>query len=185
MSYSQALEKAWSDLAGVAVDKNLAVKFLSDAYSVDLDKKQVLSDSCNIPAKDYVSIITLHYLFLKMKSKELPNPTGGWIDFNQVEGGEIYFPTFKKRTIDQIVKKFGSNPELLLKSAERFPSKKGETGDVGIIVYPFEEIPIFITIWKGDDEFGPDANILYDKSIRNIFCTEDIVVLTEIVTHQL
>lgn len=185
MSYAQALEKAWSDLAGVSADKNLDVKFLSDTYSLDLDKKQVLSDSCNIPAKDYVSIITLHYLFRKIKSGGLPKPTGSWIDFKQVDGGEAYFPTFKKRTIDQIVRKFGSNPELLSKSAGRFPSKKGDTGDVSVIVYPFEEIPIRVTLWKGDEEFGPDGNILYDKSIRDIFCTEDIVVLTEIVIHQL
>lgn len=185
MSYAQALEKAWSDLAGVAADRNIDVKFLSDTYSVDLAKKQVLSNSCNIPAKDHISIISLHYLFRKIKSKELPGLTGEWIDFNQVEGGEIYFPTFKKRTIDHIIKKFGTDPGLLVKSAERFPSKKGDTGDVSVIIYPFAEIPILVTAWKSDDEFGPDANILYDKSIKDILCTEDIVVLTEIVVHQL
>jgi len=32
---------------------------------------------------------------------------------------------------------------------------------------------------RGDEEFGPEANILFDKSITDIFCTEDIVVLSE------
>ena len=42
---------------------------------------------------------------------------------------------------------------------------------------------MLITIWKADDEFGPDANILFDKNITKIFCIEDTVVLTEIVAH--
>jgi len=38
---------------------------------------------------------------------------------------------------------------------------------------------------KADEEFGPDANILFDKNISGIFCTEDIVVLTELIVHLL
>ena len=34
-----------------------------------------------------------------------------------------------------------------------------------------------ILIWRADEEFGPEANMLFDESIKRIFCTEDIVVL--------
>ena len=186
MGYAQALEKAWSDLAGLTADNNFSIKFLSDTYYIDLAKRQALSDSCNIPSKEHISIITLHYLIRKLKATTgMPQPVSDWIDFNHLEGGEVYFTAFKNRTIDHIIKKFGSTPELLLKSAERFPSKVGSVGDTSVIIYPFDEVPILITMWKGDDEFGPDANILYDRSISGIFCMEDIVVLTEIVVHQL
>ncbi|MBU2062961.1 MAG: DUF3786 domain-containing protein, partial [Candidatus Omnitrophica bacterium] len=33
--------------------------------------------------------------------------------------------------------------------------------------------------WRGDDEFGPQANIHFDKSVQEVFCTEDIVVFSE------
>ena len=54
---------------------------------------------------------------------------------------------------------------------------------MGIIIHPIQEVSILITISKADEEFGPDANILFDKNISDIFCTEDIVVLTEMVAH--
>jgi len=185
MSYARALDKAWADLKGLAGEKIFPVKFLADTYSVDAAKKEVLSDSCNVPAKEYVSLITLHYIIRKIQLKELPKPCGEWVDFNALEGGEGYYPAFKKRTVDRILKKYGSAPEGLLKASERFSSQKSDKGDAGVIIYPFEYVPIMITLYRPDEEFGPDANILYDRTISDIFCTEDIVVLTEIVVHQL
>jgi hypothetical protein len=36
-------------------------------------------------------------------------------------------------------------------------------------------------LWRGDEEFGPEANLLFDRSITEIFCTEDVVITAEIV----
>ncbi len=185
MSYTAALEKAWSDVLGATKEKRFSIKLLSDTYDIDLEKKTVMSASCNVPAKEYTIIILLHYLAQKLAFKKLPEPAGEWIDFNQLEGGEAYYPAFKKRTIDRIIKKFGQKPGELAKAAVRFPSKPGQFGDVSAIIYPFEEVGILIKMSKADEEFGPDANILYDANISRIFCTEDIVVLTETVVHQL
>ena len=63
--------------------------------------------------------------------------------------------------------------------------EKANAGDVGIVVNPFDGISILVTMWRGDDEFGPDVNILFDKNISKVFCTEDIVVLTEVLVHEL
>ena len=49
----------------------------------------------------------------------------------------------------------------------------------------FPEVPILVTIWKADEEFKAEANLLFDRSIRGIFCTEDIVVLAELVARAL
>lgn len=185
MSYAQAIEKAWSRVSALTTEKRFSVPFMSDAYSINLADRQIMSDSCNTPAKDYTSIILLHYLIKKLTYGTLPPPSGEWIDFNQLEGGEGYYPAFKKRTIDHVVKKYGADPDSLLKLTERMNAKKSDVNDVGLIVYPFGEIGILITMSKADEEFGPDANILFDKNISKIFCTEDIVVLTEIVVHQL
>ena len=169
MSYQQALKKAWDDLTSISRDSDsYAVKLLSDTYTVDLKNRTVFSDSCNIPAKEYTSIIILHYLAKKLKLGSLPQPSGEWIDFRQLEGGEGYYPAFKKRTIDKILKKYGSSPK-----------------DMSTMVQALESVPMLITISKADEEFGPAANILFDRTISAILCTEDIVVLTEIVVHNL
>lgn len=169
MSYQEALKKAWDDLTAVSHNgETCAVKLLSDAYTVDLKNKTVLSDSCNIPAKEYISIIILHYLAKKLKLGSLPQPCGEWIDFRQLEGGEGYYPAFRKRTIDKILKKYGSSGK-----------------DMSMVVQVLESVPMLITTSKADEEFGPAANILFDRTISAMFCTEDIVVLTEIVAHSI
>lgn len=185
MGYETALKKAWDDIKNAAKDGHLTVKFLSDEYDIDIDKRSLLSRSCNIPAKDHVSIILLHYYARKLRDKNLPGPTGDWVDFRSLEGGDAYFPAFRKRTTDYLIKKFGRDSIALIESANRFPSRGYERADRGVIIYPFEDVPILIIVNMADEEFGADANILFDRSIGKIFCTEDIVVLTDIVAREL
>lgn len=184
MGYAEALRKAWDEAANLGGDVS-SVKFLADTYDVDPKSKTVFSSSCNIPAKEQVSIIVLHYLIKRLKLKTLPEPTGKWISFNELEGGDGYYPAFKKRTIDVVLRKFKDNPEALLDLVGRFSAKRAQAGDFSVVIEPFEGAPVLIAIWKGDEEFGPEANIHFDASISKIFCTEDIVILTEFLTHAL
>jgi len=183
MSYEAALSKAWSDLEEVEVSKNISIRLLSDEYSVDLEFKQILSLSCNAPPKDYVSILILHYL--KKKLGGLPSVTGEWISFKQLEGGLGYYPAFKKRVIEPILRKYGLNPKAILELVERFGAKRIQAGDVGVLLEPFDGVPVLITLWRGNEEFGPEANILFDKSIKDIFYTEDVVILAEFIVHNI
>ena len=64
MGYEAALKKAWEDLANQKGPKKLSVKFLADEYSVDTQAREIISLSCNIPAKEFLSILILHYLAL-------------------------------------------------------------------------------------------------------------------------
>ena len=60
MSYQQALEKAWNAVSDLPHNGGaIAIKLLSDTYTIDIKNKTILSDSCNIPAKEHVSIIIL------------------------------------------------------------------------------------------------------------------------------
>lgn len=185
MGYQQALEKAWQDVSEATGGGLFSVKLLSDTYDIDVSKRSAMSSSCNVPAKDYAVIILLHYLTQKMAFKTLPEPAGEWIDFNSLPGGEGYYPAFKKRTIDRVLAKYGKNPEELRGILERMPAKPSRFGDASVVIYPFPEVGIMIQVSGGDEEFGPDANILFDRNISKIFCTEDIVVLSEMVVHQL
>lgn len=185
MSYQIALEKAWNEISKLTEDKRFSVRFLADEYDADLDAKRVFSISCNIPAKEHIAVIILHYLIQKLNLKILPAPTGNWISFQQLDGGDGYYPTFKQRTIDVVLRKYGQNPEGLLEATERFDAMRLPIGDVAVSIEPFENVPILITMWKGGEEFAPTANIVFDESTCKIFCTEDIVVLTEIIVHAL
>lgn len=168
MGYGQALEEAWSSIERLTDKDRFEVSLLSQVYIINTGAKSVILESGNAPAKEYISIIILHYLARSLEPEKLPEPTGEWIDFSQIKGAESYYPTYRKRTIDRIIKKYGSSAE-----------------DTKKIVRVFDGVEFMIKVSRADEEFGADAAILYDRSIERIFCVEDIVVLTEIVVHSL
>lgn len=131
---------------------------------------------CGQPAKDFVSILVLHYLRKKLEG--LPVVSGAWISFKELESGEAYYPAFRRRSIDLVVRKYGADPAAVAAVCARMPSaRKTEQGDAGVIVEAFAGVPVQVIVWAGDEEFPPDATILFDRTIGSIFCTEDVAVL--------
>jgi hypothetical protein len=185
MGYEAALNKAWEDLLGLnpGPANNLLVKFMADEYSVDIGGRKVFSFSCNVPAKDFVSILLLHYLAQKLKG--LPAPSGEWLTFREFSGLEGYYEAYRRRSIEPIIRKYGKNPDALKDVLARLPAKLSDGGDISLVIEAFAGVPVLIKLWKQDAEFGPDANMYFDSSIRNIFCIEDIVVLAQMVAAQL
>ena len=183
MGYTVALLKAWENLANLKAPKNLSVKFLADEYSLNAVDETILSLACNIPAKDFVSILILHYLVRKLKG--LPELSGQWLTFRELSGIEGYGGAYHQRAIEPIIRKYGKNPDAFKDILNRLPAKLSEGGDLSIVVQAFENVPVLIKLWKADAEFDPDANMYFDANIKDIFCTEDIVVLAQIVANQL
>jgi len=179
MAYDVAINKAWGELAKLNPQKNLSVKFLADEYSVDLAAKKLISLACNVPAKDFSSILILHYLIQKLKG--LPGLTGEWLSFRELSGVEGYAEAFRKRSLEPIIRKYGKNPEGILSNLKRFSAKQMDYADASVMVEAFEKVPVLIKLWRADEEFGPDANMFFDRSITGIFCTEDIAVLAGMV----
>ncbi len=52
-----------------------------------------------------------------------------------------------------------------------------EMGDAGIEMDVFENVPVRVVVWSGDGEFLPEATILFDRSITEIFPTEDVTAI--------
>ena len=181
MGYKVALEKAWGELANINGERLTEVRFLADTYIVDMDAVRVISASCNVPAPDYISILVLHYTV--KRSKGLSPVTGKWISFQELPGGQGYFDAFKKRAIGPISRKYGDSPGSLAACLERLPGKKTQHGDSGVVLEAFDGVPVLVTVWGKDEEFPADANIHFDESIAGILCTEDIAVLSDIISR--
>ena len=183
MGYEAAIGKAWEELEKAAEEKVFAVRFLADTYTIDRERRSVISEACNIPAKDFTGILILHYLLRKIQG--LPKLEGEWVAFKELSGIEGYGEAFRKRSIEPILRKYGKNPDGLLEAGSRYSGRRLPQGDVGVAIDAFEGVPVAVLMWRCDDEFGPEANILFDRSLPKIFCTEDIVVLAGIVAGAL
>ncbi len=117
--------------------------------------------------------LILHYLV----NADGSQPSGEWITFREVPSGEFYWSAFVKRAKDPLVGFFGQRPELLLELAPMVGGKPGgESGDASVIVSAFPRVPIMLVLWAGDQEFPPDGNLLFDRSIAGYLSSEDIAL---------
>jgi hypothetical protein len=183
MGYEVAINKAWGELASFKEPRDTSVRFLADNFTIDYKSRAILSLSCNVAAKEFTSVLILHYLV--QKAKGLPPLTGQWLNFRELSGIEGYYAAFRKRSLEPLIRKYGNNPSGIISCLERFPGKHAEGGDAAIVIETFSRVPMLVKVWGADEEFGADANIFFDASINHIFCTEDIVVLAQIVASQL
>lgn len=182
MGYEIALKKAWDVFQDINTGERY-IKFLNDEYEIDYAEKNIISMSCNVPAKDYYKLLILHYLANENRASKASEDN--WVSFKELEGGEAYFPAFKKRAIDPILKKYGDNPSGILERLKLFNAKKIDAGTLGISISVFPKIKIAIILWAKDDEFSADCNMLFNPEIKHIFPTEDVAVLGGILAYSI
>jgi len=161
--------------------KVITLTYLNQTYAVTLPDINVsLAESDEgVPIRD--RILILHYLG---RAKGTPG-SDKLITYKELPEGNVYSPTFLKRTVNQLLKYFDKEPYLLVDVARRLGGHQVTQGDVGVTINAFSRVPITLVLWRGDDEFGPDGSILFDANISDYLSTEDITVLCETITWKL
>jgi len=80
---------------------------------------------------------------------------------------------------------FGRNIPGLSKAANNINGKAIDIGDVGFEFKFFPKVPLQLILWEGDDEFSPEANILFDETIGEILSPEDVAWLSGMLVYRL
>jgi hypothetical protein len=119
-------------------------------------------------------ILILHYL-LHATGAPL---TGQTIDFRQVPaGGSFYWSAFVSRAKKPLLATFGHDLEFYLKVAASLGGEVLPLGEAAARFLAFPLVPVTHVLWRGDEEFPPEANILFDETIPQYLPTEDIAAL--------
>ncbi|MFC2044378.1 DUF3786 domain-containing protein [Chloroflexota bacterium] len=159
----------------------IIIEYLSQTYQISLSEMKVslVGSGEDVPIRD--KILILHY-FVSAKGTPLANKL---ITFRELTEGSVYAPTFAKRAVKPLLDHFGKDPKLLLDVSGSLGGQKAEFGDIGVTINVFCRVTITIVIWHGDDELGPQGNILFDATISDYLTTEDITVLCETIAWRL
>ena len=118
----------------------------------------------------------LRYL-LEAKSVEW---TGAWKTFREMPWGEMYIKPYTGRVLTRAAYTFSFKLAAFSAACEKMGASKLPHGDAG---YQFELLPgyhIQILVWQGDDEFPPNAQVLYSDNFAGGFAAEDRVVAGDI-----
>jgi hypothetical protein len=188
VGYDVALQKSWSELSAYS-NAAVEVRFLGRDYLLDPSARSAYFKSGGPAAIGaFTLILLLHYA--SARCKVLPKLSGRWVTFRELPlGGEFYYPAFRRRAIEPLLRKYGADPQAALAVvSKRFPGLMSisQDGDCAFVLEVFSPgVPVKVILWKQDEEFSAEAVMFFERNISGIFCTEDVAVLAGIVTASL
>ena len=114
-----------------------------------------------------------------LEGKNIPW-TGGWKTFREMPWGEMYIQPYTGRVLTRAAYTFSFKLAAFSAACEKLGGSKLPHSDAG---YQLELLPGFhiqILIWQGDDEFPPNAQVIYSDNFAEAFAAEDRVVAGDI-----
>lgn len=105
---------------------------------------------------------------------------GQWKTFREMPWGEMYIKPYTGRVLTRAAFTFGTRVAAFKAAAEQMGALPLKNGDAG---YQFDLIGGYrmrLLVWEGDDEFPPNAQVLYSDNFAEGFAAEDRVVAGDI-----
>lgn len=118
-------------------------------------------------------------LRLLLEGKECPWG-GSWKTFREMPWGEMYNTPFTGRCLTRSAFTFGTRVAKFAAACERLGAKKLPHGDAGYEFQIYGPYSMQIMVWEGDEEFPPNAQLLYTDNFAQGFAAEDRVVAGDI-----
>ena len=118
-------------------------------------------------------ILILHYL-----SSDYPFPeTDKLIAYSEIPDGKFYDAPYQKRTRNYLLGVFGTRLETLKAAAKMLDAEFEDRGDIAFSLEAFPKVRVHFVCWEGDDEFEPEASVLWENSVQAFLDAESIAVL--------
>jgi hypothetical protein len=112
--------------------------------------------------------------------------TNKWISYANLPGGQQYVVTMRNYTGKILVGHFANNLDGLLSSAKAFGATSANiAGDLSLQFQILPKVLIALIYWKGDDEFSPRANFLFDESAPHHLPSDCYAILCSWITSSL
>ncbi len=160
---------------------SLIFTLLGREVSLDPASFGIRETSSGAPVSGVERLLILHYLQWEGDA----TPTGEVISFRDFPGGAFYYAPFRGRTVVPLVRAIGNDLNLLRERLDRLEWQKGGWGDTCAVIRVFGRVSVILVYHTGDDEFPPDAEILFDAVLRRIFSADDISALASLVCARL
>ena len=147
------------------------VNLLGRSYAIS-HPEYAISPNCVLPVQTFL----LRFL---LEGKAV-SWGASWKTFREMPWGELYIKPYTGRVLTRAAFTFGTRVEAFAAACEKMGATKLTSGDAG---YEFQFIGNYkmrILVWAGDEEFPPNAQILYSDNFETGFQAEDRVVAGDI-----
>ena len=170
-------EEAISRLPSVQWDgKEFTLKLLGKGYAIAHPEYAIRPlDEEKLPGPPTQTFL-LRYL---LECKEVAWK-GEWKTFREMPWGELYIKPYTGRVLTRAAYTFSFKLDAFRKAAEKMGATAVKHGDAGFLFDLIGGYQMQIMIWAGDEEFPPNAQVLYTDNFAEGFAAEDRVVAGDI-----
>ena len=105
---------------------------------------------------------------------------GNWLTFREMPWGELYIKPYTGRVLTRAAFTFGTRVAAFRAACEKMGAIPVKHGDAGFQFDFIGGYRIQILVWEGDEEFPPNAQVLYSDNFADGFAAEDRVVAGDI-----
>ena len=106
--------------------------------------------------------------------------TGKWLTFREMPWGELYIKPYTGRVLTRAAFTLGTRLDAFRSAAQKMGATSVNHGDVGFEFCFIGGYRMRILAWAGDEEFPPNAQVLYSDNFATGFAAEDRVVAGDI-----
>ena len=105
---------------------------------------------------------------------------GQWKTFREMPWGEMYIKPYTGRVLTRAAFTFGTRVAAFRAACEKMGAVAVGHGDAGYLFDLVGNFQMQILVWEGDEEFPPNAQVLYSDNFAEGFAAEDRVVAGDI-----
>ena len=105
---------------------------------------------------------------------------GNWLTFREMPWGELYIKPYTGRVLTRAAFTLGTRLDAFRAAAEKMGAQPVSHGDAGYLFNLIGDYQMQILAWAGDEEFPPNAQVLYSDNFADGFAAEDRVVAGDI-----
>ena len=109
----------------------------------------------------------------------------GWISFSELPDGQFYHQAFQGYTARKLQLAFGTDYSSF---ESRCLERGGKPVEFGSLAFQFQVLPrvsILTACWKGDDDFPPSYQILFNSTVSCHLPTDACAILGSMLTGKL
>ena len=178
-------EEQFKDLTPDAAVERLGVKWDGKEFYVNLlGREYAIShpeysiravDGGNLPPLPTQTFLLRYLLEAKTVAWQ-----GQWKTFREMPWGELYIKPYTGRVLTRAAFTFGTRVQKFRAACEKMGATPLKHGDAGYLFDLIGGYQMQILVWEGDDEFPPNAQIIYSDNFADGFAAEDRVVAGDI-----
>ena len=170
-------EEIYSRLPDLQWDgKEFTVKLLGKAYAISHPDYAIRA----LEGESLPALPTQTFLLRYLLEGKAVKSNGTWKTFREMPWGELYIQPYTGRVLTRAAFTFGFRLDAFRKAAEKMGASPVKHGDAGFLFDLIDGYQMQIMVWAGDDEFPPNAQVLYSDNFETGFAPEDRVVAGDI-----